>query len=149
MITCQEEHLTDILEEIKPLLVKHWEELANYKDIRPLDVDYDKYITLNKMGAVRFFTVRHESKLVGYASFYISNNLHYKTWKHAAVDVYYLDPEYRLTGLGLKMFEEIEAWLKSMDVRSMVVMDKINHSHEKFFVKMGYMPIEQNYEKVF
>jgi len=145
----QEEKLEDILEEMKPLLVKHWEELANYKDIRPLDVDYDKYVMLNRIGYIRVFTVRDEGKLIGYASFYISANLHYQTWNHAAVDVYYLDPDYRLTGLGIKMFEEIEAWLKSMNVKSAVVMDKVHHSHEKFFLKMGYLPIEQNYEKVF
>jgi GNAT superfamily N-acetyltransferase len=149
LIKYQEEQIEDILEEMKPMLVKHWEELANYKDIRPLDVDWDNYIDLNRALYIRVFTVRDNNKLIGYASFYISNNLHYKFWRHASNDVYYLDPAYRKTGLGIKMFEEIESWLKDMGVKSIVVMDKVDHSHEKFFKHMNYNLIEQNYEKVF
>ena len=148
MITYKEEKLIDILDEMKPMLLKHWEELANYQDIRSLNVDYDSYIKLNELELIRIFTVRDSSKLIGYASFYISNNLHYKNWLHAACDVYYLDPEYRLSGVGTKTFEELEHWLKSLGVKSIVVQDKINHSHEKFFVRMGFNPIEQNYEKI-
>jgi GNAT superfamily N-acetyltransferase len=148
-ISYQEEKIADALEEMKPMLLKHWEELANYKDVRPLDVHYERYIQLNELGFMRMFTVRDGDKLVGYATFYLSHNLHYKNWFHAINDVYYLDPDYRLTGIGIKFFEEIEEWLKSLGIRSAVVMDKINHSHEKFFKRMGYQPIEQNYEKVF
>jgi len=148
LIKYQEEQIEDILEEMKPMLVKHWEELANYKDIRPLDVDWDNYIDLNRLLYIRVFTVRDNNKLIGYASFYISNNLHYKSWRHAANDVYYLDQAYRKNGLGIKMFEEVETWLKDMGVKSVVVMDKVDHSHQKFFNNMGYKLIEQNYEKV-
>lgn len=145
----QEELFNDIIHELGPLLVKHWQELANNKDIRPLDVDYAMYTTLNEQGIIRIFTARSdEGKLVGYFSFAIANNLHYKTWKFASIDVYYVDPEYRKGGIGFEMVGKVEDWLRSLGVKSLTLMDKLQHSHEKFFIALGYKPIEQHYEKV-
>lgn len=145
----QEENFKDVVKELKPMLVKHWEELANNKEVRPLDVDYNKYIELNEHGCFRLFTVRNdEDKLVGYASFFINFNLHYQTWLFASVDVYYIDPDYRNAGVGSQFITEMESWLKSMKVRSVTMMDKLHKSHESFFVKLGYKPVEQLYEKV-
>lgn len=147
-IEFKEEVLEDFLEELKPMLKLHWEELANNKDIRPLDPDYLMYIQLNRANICRFFTVRVDGRLVGYSSWLVTNNLHYKTWKYAVCDVYYLDPEHRKTGLSLDFFFKIEDWLKSLGVKSITVQDKINHSHAKFFDRLGFKAIEQNYEKV-
>ncbi len=147
-IIFKEEYLKDILEDLKPMLKLHWEELANNKDIRPLDPAYDTYLILNDIEMLRFFTVRVDDKLIGYSSWMVTNNLHYKTWKYAVCDVYYLNPEYRKTGISLDFFFKIEDWLKSLGVKSITVQDKINHSHAKFFDKLGFKAIEQNYEKV-
>lgn len=122
--------------------------MANYQEQRPLDPDYDQYIVLNDLGSIRMFTAREDGKLIAYAVFYIANNLHYKTWKYASSDIYYLDPEYRNKGLGKTFFEETEAWLKSLGVNNIVVQDKTHHSHEKFFKYLGYNVIEQVYEKL-
>lgn len=148
-ITYQEELFENIISELPSILNTHWEELANNKDIRPLDVDYAFYILANRQDFIKIFTVRDDKKLIGYASFVIKNNPHYKTWKYAVSDVYYLDKVYRKTGIGLEMFRKIEDWLKSFDVKSITVQDKLQHSHNSLFVKLGFTPIEQNYEKVF
>lgn len=145
-ISFQEEKIIDLREEIEPLLIKHWEELANNKDTRPLDVDFDLYIKLNEDGFIKVFTARIEGELIGYASFFIANNLHYKTWKYATADVYYLDPAYRKQGLGFIFFKEIKEWLKYLEVKSVTVQDKLNHSHRDFFIKIGFTPVEQLYE---
>lgn len=149
----QEEFFKDIVEELKPLFQIHWEELANNKDVRPLDVDYFNYTRLNRdddfTPVLKIFTVRtDEGKLIGYAFFFISYNLHYQTWLYAAVDVYFLDPTYRKLGVGTEFITEMEGWLKRNGVKSVTMMDKLNHSHESFFVKLGYKPIEQLYEKI-
>ena len=145
----QEEKISEAFDEMDPLMIIHWQEVANNQDIRPLDINYDKYIELNNQGHLRLFTVRDDyGTLVGYATYFIADNLHYKTWKYASNDVYYLSEEHRKTGVSTKMFEEIEKWLKDMDVNNIVIQDKVHHTHEKFFTKMGYTLIEQNYEKV-
>lgn len=149
ILSYQEEKLSDILEELKPLLIEHWEELANNKDVRPLDPDYPMYLAMNDMDILRIFTVRDDGKLIGYSIWIIANNLHYKTWKYAVSDIYYLDPDVRGTGTSFLFFFKIEDWLKSLGVKSITVQDKLNHSHSIFFNKLGYTPIEQHYEKVF
>lgn len=149
MIKCQEEQFGTLLTEIKPLFKQHWEELANNKDIRALDPDYDAYIQLNNMGIIRIFTVRDDDRLIGYAFFLVAKNLHYKTWKYAVSDIYYLLPEFRKTEVSTRMFTEMETWLRFMGVKSVTIQDKINHSHTNFFVKLGFKPIEQLYEKIF
>jgi GNAT superfamily N-acetyltransferase len=148
MITYQEEQFEDIVEDIKPILEVHWNELANNKDIRYLDVDYDGYIKLNRIGSWKVFTVRDDDKLIGYSSFLIAHNLHYKDWKFASNDVYYLQKEYRKKGIGYKMFKETERWLKDQGVKSVVVQEKIDHPHSVLFDDLGFVLIERNYEKV-
>lgn len=149
MITYQEEKFKDIIDEIKPILEIHWNELANNKDIRPLNVDYNSYIKLNRAGIWKVFTVRNGGVLIGYTSFVITPNLHYKDWKYATNDVYYLHQDYRGHGVGYQMFKKSEEWLKNQGVKSVVVQEKIDHPHFDLFDKLGYTMIERNYEKVF
>lgn len=148
MITFKEEKFAEILEETEPMFIKHWEELANNKEERPLDIDYIGYVKLNAEGYLRMFTVRDNSKLIGYSTWMIANNLHYQTWKHAVCDVYYLEPAYRKTGVANEMFSDIEGRLKNIGVNLVSIQDKVNHSHSKFFSNMGFKLTEQNYEKV-
>lgn len=147
-ISYQEDKLSDILEEMKPMLKKHWEELANNKDIRDLDPDYPMYLAMNDMDILKIYTVKEDGKLIGYSIWIIANHLHYKTWKYAVSDVYYLGPEYRKTGISFDFFFHIEDWLKSLGVKSCTVQDKVNHSHGTFFNRVGFNLVENVYEKV-
>lgn len=147
-ISYQEEKLSDCLEEMKPMLQKHWEELANHKDIRPLDPDYQMYLAMNDMQIIRVFTVRSDEKLIGYSIWIVHNNLHYKTWIYAVSDIYWLEPEHRKTGVSFDFFFKTEDWLKTLGVKSITVQDKLTHKHNSFFNRLGYTAIEQNYEKV-
>lgn len=149
MFTYQEEELYKIFHEIDALAQGHWQEVANHRDVRPLDLDYEKYITINEMKIIRVFTVREDGRLIGYASFFIAPHLHYKRWIHASSDVYYLVPDYRgKDGIGKEFFTKIEEWLKSLDVNVIDIQDKTHHTHEKFFLGLGYKVVEQVYEKV-
>ena len=147
-ITFQEELIENLVEELKPLLQEHWKELANHQDDRPLDPDFDAYILINRRQVIRFITVRDNEKLIGYASFLISNHLHYRSWKYAVSDVYYLSLEYRKTNVGVQFFQNIETWLKDIGVNSITVQDKVNHAHTSFFERLGFTHVEQVYEKV-
>ncbi len=148
MITYHEENLRSVIAEAKPLLMKHWEEIANHKDTRPLNPDFEKYFLLNDQGIIRIFTVRYQGQLVGYASFVISENLHYKDWKYASCDIYYLAPELRKIGIGTEMFTKIEEWLKTVGVISVIVHEKTNHLHSELFKSLDYKHTENIYEKV-
>lgn len=95
MITCQVESLTDRLEELKPLFVPHWEELALNKDKVPLDPQYDIYLARDALGEVLFVTVRENGKLLGYFIGFIAPGLHYKTCLTLTMDIFWLHPSLR------------------------------------------------------
>lgn len=147
-LTFQEEKVQDILVEIQPLLEEHWEELAVHKDVRKLDPNFDNYLEFNKSGWLKVFTVRNNTKLIGYLVFVLSPNPHYKDWIYAVADIYYLDPVYRKTGVAEQMFSEAEKWLKGFDVKAITMHEKISHPHVRLFDKLGFKPIERIYEKV-
>jgi len=148
IITYQEEKFSDLKEEITPMLKAHWEELANHKDIRPLDVDWAMYQLMTDNGLLKTYTVRDDNKLIGYSNWIITNTLHYKSWKYAVADVYYLDPEYRKSGTSYDFFFRIQDYLKALEVKSITVQDKLTHPHNNFFNRLGFTPVEQLYEKV-
>lgn len=80
--------------EARPLLESHWREVAHYDDIE-LAPDFHAYATTEAAGVLRFFTVRADSVLQGYALFFVRNNPHYCGSLQASADVLYLDPKIR------------------------------------------------------
>lgn len=148
MISFQEEPFSLAYEDASKLLSKHWEELAVNKDERPLNVDTEGYLKAEEAGMLKVLTLRDNGNLIGYSTFFIRGNLHYKTWINAVCDIYYVDPNYRKYGLGLAFFKDIVVYLKKMQVNSIYVHDKLSHSHSELFQALGFKAIEQTYEKV-
>ena len=77
-ITYQVEKLADCLEEMKPFLQLHWEEVALYKDAIKLNPDYDRYFDLEKRGVLRVAIARDGDKMVGYFLTLTQEHLHYQ-----------------------------------------------------------------------
>ena len=138
----QAESVEAVLEEIKPLLVKHWEEVSFYKDIA-LDPDWDGYLRIEESGALRVYTARDdENVLVGYAVFFIKHNLHYKTSLQALQDIIFIDPEKRGT-FGTKFIFWCEAQLRSEGVEIVYQHIKVSTPHTiELFKKLAYEPID-------
>lgn len=130
------EKIKDVLEEAKPLLVAHWEEIAHYKDI-PFDPDYDQYLKLEELGITRSYSARTEDGiLIGYAVFVIKYNLHYKTSLQALQDIVYLDPKHR--GAGFFLIKFCDAELKKEGIQVVVQHVKAAHNFGPALVRMGY-----------
>ena len=91
-----EEPITlELLEEVKPLLEKHWEEVSSYPDI-PLDPDYEVYLQIQRTGHIRAFSARDgNGVLVGYSVFFIRNNSHYRKTIYALNDIIFIKKECR------------------------------------------------------
>lgn len=111
-LTINKEWLKDCLEEMKPLLHDHWEEVAAYPDKIRFDPQYDRYIELEKLGAVRTFVVRFQHKMVGYFVFFTVPHMHYKGTTYAQNDIVYIKPEHRGKHTPA-MFEYVEHTLKT------------------------------------
>lgn len=87
----------DVVEELTPLLVKHYEEVALYQDRIDLDPDYEAYSALQESGILKVYTMRKDEELFGYNIFFVRTHPHYASTVWAANDVVYIDPAYRHT----------------------------------------------------
>ena len=72
----QQEFLATVEDDIRPLIQKHWEDIALNKDKIKLNPDWDAYHTLEQAGVLKIFTAREGDKLVGYFVVVVQRNLH-------------------------------------------------------------------------
>lgn len=144
----QEEPLTEwLLNEIKPLLFEHWEEIAVNKDKIKLDPDYDSYLYLAKTGLLKVYTVRDNGKLVGYYSTLVTPHLHYRNNTYAINDLIFLIPEFRGKLVGLKLIKFAEQELKKLGVSVIMLHTKTEHSFSTIAERLGYSCVEETYSK--
>lgn len=145
MIKFQREKTQDIFDELKPLLEKHWAEIAHYQDI-PLDPDYEQYKKVEDMGAIRTYTARDENReLLGYAVYFVRHNIHYKMSLQASQDILYIDPSKR--GFGTKFILWCDIQLKSEGVQAVYHHVKAKHNFGILLERLGYQLVDLIYAK--
>lgn len=145
MITCQVEPFPPFLEEVKPILPIHWEELALNKDKVPLDPQYDIYLARDARGEVISVTAREDGKLMGYFVGFIAPGLHYKTCLTCTMDIFYVHPDHRGGGTGWHLFKTAEAELRRRGVQRLFVGSKLHKDASWLFEKLGYEEVERYY----
>lgn len=132
----KEEKLIDSLEEAKPLLRKHWEEISHFKDIE-LDPDYEQYFKIEQIGALKVFTCREEDRtMIGYAVYFIRPHLHYRQSLYASQDIIFIDPERR--GAGMFFLRWCDDQLARAGVQVVVQHVKAAHNFGSALERMGY-----------
>ena len=75
-IKYQQEFLHSVVEDIKPLLEEHWEEVALNKDKIKINPDWEAYFSLESQGKLDIFTARDEGVLVGYFVVFVYPHIH-------------------------------------------------------------------------
>lgn len=148
MITAQVESFTAVLEELKPLLPLHYEELALNKDSVPLDPQYDIYLDRDAAGQVVFVTLRDVGELIGYFIGFVAPGLHYKTCLTCSMDIFYLRQDKRGQRGGIKLFKEIERELNRRGVNRWFVGSKTHKDASRLFEYLGFEKVETYYSKM-
>lgn len=138
------EKFADILEEMKPLNLAHWDEVTMYKDI-PLDVGYEVFLTLEKTGHLQTFCARIDGKLVGYAIFVINKHLHYKTTTIAVQDVVFIKRDCR--GYGSRFINWCDDQLRENGVDIVTHHVKAKHNWGPMLERQGYELMDLIYAK--
>ena len=141
------EAFSAVIEEAKPLLARHWEEIALNKDSVPLDPDWQRYAAMEAMGQLSVVTVRAAGKMIGYCCMVIQVGLHYRSCLEARMDIFWIAPEYRGRMGGVRLFRAVEAELKRRGVKRMYVGSKLHKDSSRLFEALGYTPIEQWFAK--
>ena len=148
MITIQLESFEERLEELKVLLPLHYQELAMDQDRVPLSPSYNTYIGRERDGQLIFMTIRENGALMGYFIGFISVGLHYTTCLDCKMDIFYVHPSLRGTGLpGLKLFRAVEKELKRRGVQRWYVGSKLKADASALFKRLGFEPIEVYHSK--
>lgn len=136
-------------DEIFALSTKHWHQQARHKEARPYDPDREKYFALEAAGLIRFYTLRRDGVLLGYATYLVlPKHLHYKTWSYATAETFFVDDAYGARGWGyLRLFRFAEQDLKALGCRSIVGHDR-RDGLEPVYRRLGYELTERIYEKL-
>lgn len=127
-----------IIEDIKPLIQLHYEEIALHQDLIPLDPDWEKYKRLADQGMLFIATARDQDVLVGYSVFFIIDHMHYRSTRMASNDVLFLHPKYRTGMTGVRLIKFCEAELAKQKVVKVMWHIKFAHDFRKILYRLGY-----------
>jgi GNAT superfamily N-acetyltransferase len=141
----RERATAELFDELIPLLVDHYREIAHYPDLA-LDPDFDTYLRMDEMGFLRVFTARDsKGALYGYAVYFVRHNIHYKASLQAQQDILYVHPKHRGTGAKLIVWADNE--LRREGVQAVYHHVKAAHNFGTLLVRMGYQLVDLIYAK--
>ena len=139
MIKFGVERYHQVSEDIKELIKLHYEEIAVNKDVIPLDPDWDRYKALDDSGLIMTVTARDDGKIIGYAIFFVTSHLHYKSTIYANNDLLYLHPDYRKGMTGIRLITLSEGFLKQRGVAKIMWHIKFNKDFSRLLHHLGYV----------
>ncbi len=146
MRTFTEELVSELWDELMPLLKDHWREIAHYQDI-PLDPDIAAYEAVEEQAMLRCYTAREDDKLIGYAVFFVRRGMHYRGSLQAIQDVLFLLPEYRHGSIGVALIQYSERQLAAEGVQAVYHHCKTTNQVGRLLVRLGYELIDEVYGK--
>jgi len=144
----QHECLPSFKEDIKPLLEKHWEEVALHQGAIKLNPDWKEYARLDAEGSLIAFTARIDGRLVGYCVLIANRSIHYKDHVFAVNDVVFVLPEYRNTAVGYKLIKAAEEHCKNAGVALLTINTKVHIPFDSLMESMEFDLIERIYSKL-
>lgn len=134
-LTFQKERIQDIYDEMLPIFIAHYHEIAHYKDIK-LEPNVAEYFKMEDTGFVYAYTARDGGELIGYSVFFVKYNLHYKSSLQAWQDIIYISKERR--GFGKDFIKWCDEELRKLGVQVVYHHIKFDHDWSLVLEKMGY-----------
>lgn len=147
-ITYQQEFLVTTEKDARPLLEKHWQEIAVNKEHIKLNPDWEAYADLEASGNLKIFTARDGSALVGYFVVFVRNHIHYKDHLFAHNDILFLSEPYRKGFTGIKLIKFAEECLKADGVSVLTINTKTHKPFDGVLQRLGFNHVENIYSKL-
>lgn len=144
----QAESFADILMEIHPLHLAHWQETERHRHGLMMIPDYKSLLDDEFAGKLIQFTVRKDGELVGNLRMYLGKSRHTSS-KFATEDTLYLKPEHRggMTAIALMRFAE--GALLSIGVREIRADSKLINNADVLMRRMKYEAVAIKFVKIF
>ena len=122
------------------LFEAHWREVGAFIEEIPLEVDFEKFLALERAQVLACFTARDDAgKLAGYAIMICAPSLNHKESVFAQSQAIYISPEHR--GHGAQLLWLVERELRGRGVDVFVFMTKPGRMTQ-LLEATGYRPIE-------
>lgn len=150
-IEFREESLEEILKvgEAEDLFEENHKETSWDPDL-DLDPDYQKYIRIENLGKLKFFTIRtKEGVLVGYSCFFIGYDSRFKTKVRAVQDMTFISKQYRrkFPGSGLAFIKFCDERLRKAGANYIWRQATDKHDISAIYNRLGYKFMEYVYAK--
>jgi GNAT superfamily N-acetyltransferase len=136
-----QEKLSECLEEIHPLLQKNHDETGVYQ--LPYNPNYPRYLALEKVDYIRFFTARLNGQIVGFALFFMDFEIYQKEVQSATQTLNYVTPEHR--GAGYSFMKFCDDILQKQGVNSIWRQASVKRDIGKVYERLGYALVEMSY----
>lgn len=147
-LTFHTERFDDVIEEVLPMLRRHYEEIAWKKDKIEFNPDFDRYRQLEAADMLRIYVAREDGAIIGYAVFCVSQDLHYQDIKKAQNDIFYVEPSRRGAMIGQKLLRDYaEGELRREGVQVITLHIKTAHNWQRLAEHFGYEWTEINMSK--
>ena len=140
------EPLSDIRDELEPLIKKVWDEVDSRAKFLDQEVDMNFYLEAEAAGMCRVYTIRDKGNLIGFSVNMIQPIPHCKGKFCSVIDGIYIEPEYR--GIGKDFINIIDEDLKDIGVTYSVFALKEWDEKENLVEALGYKHYESMYRKV-
>jgi len=146
MLTFQKEDYVDLVGEIDQIAPAISYEVDIYPEAAQPNIDHKKLIILGS--SILVVTARDEDGVLrGLTVSFITKDTLFKHILTSYSVFYYLDPEYRGSGNGFKLFQTTEKWYDKFGVQRSFLPRKLHIDSRELFNKLDYVPVEVNYTK--
>ena len=101
------------------------------------------------LNILQTLTVRSNGVLVGYVFMLVHPHLHYASTLWAQSDIFWLDPAYRSGWTGIRMFREVEAGMRKLGVKVIMLNEKLHFDSRvgELFKRLGFTHTENIFSK--
>lgn len=145
MASVQLEKFDKVYDELYPHLLSQYRENEEYCDEVDLDPAKDMYRLLSDQGNLWIAVARELNEVVGYVVLLKQPHLHHQTINLGAVDIFYVVPEHRSTGVAVKLLDFIEKFSKIMEIKWLRIGMKTEQRFAKLLESRGYLEDEVVY----
>ena len=143
----QLESISNLVDELEPLIKLHWEQIELNQDKIKLKPDWDQYKAIDKLGMIRTYTVRDNKELVGYFIAVYMKALHHADHVFANCDAIYIRPDKRKGSIGHKLIKYAEKDLSKIGVSMMTINVKTHAPFDRLLNRLGFKFTEKIYTK--
>lgn len=147
MIKIRVEKYSDCRDELIPLVGRQWQEMPFDAGIG-LSPDEPTYRALDEAGKLILLIARDQNRLVGYFVAFVSRHPHYDMLT-AAMDIYYLLPEFRSALNGIRLFNSLEVEAKARGVEFLLATARLDRSPaaSMIFNRLGWTEARTVFQK--